>query len=217
MQINSAGLSIIRRFEGLRLDAYADGGGVWTIGFGHTRGVVRDDKTTSAGADIFLSHDLKDAEGAVNQLVFCELNPNQFSALVCLVFNIGEPQFATSTLLKLLNDGDTDGAAGEFHRWNHDNGKVESGLTRRRQAEEELFRRPLKSLAKSNTIQTAQIAGGSAAAISVASQYADQIAPALSLARELREYWPEIVIVVLASAVIAMVWFRIRDHINSVR
>lgn len=213
--INSAGLSIIKRFERLMLDAYRDPVGIWTIGYGHTAGVKEGDKTTPAGADIFLAHDLKDAEGAANQLVFCELNPNQFSALVCLVYNIGETQFATSTLLKLLNDQDYDGAAGEFHKWNHAAGQQLPGLTRRRQAEEELFRRPVKPLSSSRTIQAGTVAA-SGSAISIASQLFDARDSISSIAVEWK--WGAILVATLTLIAVGfMVWARISDHLAGSR
>ena len=36
MKINAAGLDLIKRWEGLRLTAYQDSVGIWTIGYGHT-------------------------------------------------------------------------------------------------------------------------------------------------------------------------------------
>lgn len=213
--INSAGLSILKRFEGLRLTAYSDAGGTATIGWGHTRGVVQGDKTTAAGADIFLAHDVGDAEDAVNQLVSCELNPNQFSALVCLVFNIGETQFAQSSMLKLLNAGEIDAAANEFHRWNNAGGQQLPGLTRRRQAEEELYRRPVKPLSSSRTIQAGTVAA-SGSAISIASQLYDVRDSISSIAYEWK--WGAIAVAVLTLIAVGfMVYARIDDHLAGSR
>ena len=64
---------------------------------------------------------------------------NQFDALSSLVFNIGEGGFSSSTLLRLLNSKDYEGAANQFPRWNKQKGRVLNGLTKRRQEERQLF------------------------------------------------------------------------------
>jgi lysozyme len=87
----------------------------------------------------WLRADAQEAVDAVNRLVTVPLNQSQFDALVDFVFNLGAGAFSTSTLLRLLNGGDYAGAAGQFGRWNKDNGKVVAGLTRRRAAEAKLF------------------------------------------------------------------------------
>lgn len=132
----------IKDHEGLRLTAYKDGGGVWTIGYGHTGADVREGLTIPLSeAERLLTLDLRVAEGHVNKLVQVNLNQNQFDALVSFVYNLGGDAFRSSTLLKLLNAGDYEGAANQFQRWNKDNGKVVPGLTNRRGKERELFLR----------------------------------------------------------------------------
>jgi lysozyme len=133
------GRKITKEFEGVRLKAYRDGGGVWTIGYGHTTGVHADDVITMERADEYLRLDLQYAEGVVSQYVNLPLNQNQFDALVDFVFNLGIGQFMRSTLLAKLNHGDFAGASAEFIRWNKDNGKVVDGLTRRCKARTVLF------------------------------------------------------------------------------
>lgn len=139
MKYSEAGYKLTKEFEGLRLMAYQDGGGVWTIGYGHTMGVKKGDLITEGQAQRFLEFDVMDSVDAVNKLVKVQLTQNEFDALVDFVFNMGEPQFTTSTLLRKLNSGDFKGAADQFKRWNLDNGKIEKGLVRRRKAEEDLF------------------------------------------------------------------------------
>jgi GH24 family phage-related lysozyme (muramidase) len=75
----------------------------------------------------------------VNELVKVPMTQGQFDALVSLVFNIGRAQFATSTLLRLLNVGDKAGAAAQFPRWNKQGGVVLAGLTARRELERQRF------------------------------------------------------------------------------
>ncbi|NET39834.1 MAG: lysozyme [Cyanothece sp. SIO1E1] len=138
--MNRAGLELLKRFEGLRLDAYVCPAGVLTIGYGSTGGHVKaGDRITEAEAEALLIKDLERFEKAVNELVKVPLTSNQFSALVSFTFNVGNGAFGNSTLLKVLNQGDSQAAANELLRWNKGGGKVLPGLTKRREAEKALF------------------------------------------------------------------------------
>lgn len=139
--INDAGLKLLTSFEGCELTAYDDGVGVWTIGYGHTAGVVPGMSITQNEAEELLRQDLEIYESYVEDLVNVSLNSNQFSSLVCFCYNTGPGQegFGGSTLLRLLNDGDYEGSAKQFPRWNKGGGKPMLGLTRRRLAEQALF------------------------------------------------------------------------------
>ena len=138
-QINSSGLRLIKSFEGLRLKAYQDVVGVWTIGYGSTRGVKSGMVITEAEAERLLREDVHRFEQAVNSAVKVPINDNQFSALVSFSYNVGAEALRISTLLKLLNQRDYSGAANQFPRWNKAGGRVLAGLTRRRNAERALF------------------------------------------------------------------------------
>lgn len=132
--------TIIKDSESLQLRAYLCPAGVWTVGWGHTgpdvyKGLV----VTQGEAEVLLERDLRASESAINSLVKVRLSQDQFDALVSLVFNIGAGAFKDSTLLRLLNTGDFEGAAGQFKRWNKSKGKVLNGLTTRRNREEKLF------------------------------------------------------------------------------
>lgn len=140
MKIGAKGLALIRSYEQLRLVAYLPTpDDVPTIGWGHTKGVAMGLTCTPEQADVWLDEDCDWAEGAVNA-VDVSLSQDQFDALVSLVFNIGAPNFTTSTIRRMLVGGDYTGAAGQFKRWNKQKGKVLNGLIRRRAEEEELFR-----------------------------------------------------------------------------
>lgn len=134
---------IFREFEGLRLKAYQDIAGIWTIGYGDTEGVTKGMVITKEEAEERLVKRLREFEGYINTLVKVVITQNQFDALVSLVYNIGPTNFKTSTLLKKLNLTDYKGAADEFLRWNKSrvDGEliVVSGLTNRRIKERELF------------------------------------------------------------------------------
>jgi lysozyme len=140
MNISSVGLNLIKSFEGCVLHTYKDVVGVRTIGYGHTGADVHDGQTiTQAQADALLLADCKRFVDGVNSVVKVPLNQNQFDALVSFCFNLGVGSLKTSTLLEKLNRKDYLGASNEFLRWNKAGGQVLAGLTRRRQAEKELF------------------------------------------------------------------------------
>jgi lysozyme len=133
-------LSLIKEFEGLRLEAYLCPAKVWTIGYGHTKTAKPGMRITEGGAEALLRHDLEWVESTINKNVKVPLTQNQYDALASFIYNVGAGAFRKSTLLRLLNQGDYTGAAGQFQRWNKAGGKVLRGLTRRRQAEAEKFR-----------------------------------------------------------------------------
>lgn len=151
--VSAVGLSILMHFEGYATTAYQDGAGVWTICYGHTKGVTRGQTATKAQCDAHFKDDLKWAQVVVDKHVTVPISVNQFDALVLLVFNIGETNFRTSTLLRKLNAKDYRGAAVEFPKWNNiriaqTDPKTKlttsrlvpsNGLTRRRLSEMELF------------------------------------------------------------------------------
>ena len=138
-KINANGLRILKSLEGLRLDAYLDAVGVWTIGYGTTSGVVPGMQISQAQAEEFLKKDLATFEMAIANAVKVPLSADQFSALVSFIYNIGATNFVGSTLLQLLNQKDYMGAADQLLRWNKGGDQELPGLTRRRQAERALF------------------------------------------------------------------------------
>lgn len=139
MRISDAGLALIKQAEGGELTAYQDAAGVWTIGYGHTRGVKAGDRITQAQAEALLREDIRVAETVVSTNVKTALTQHQADALCSFVFNLGAGHFVRSALLKKLNAGDINGAADEFSRWIYADGKRLNGLVRRRAAERALF------------------------------------------------------------------------------
>ena len=139
MNISNKGIELIKKYEGCRLSSYKCPAGVWTIGYGHTKGVREGMNITLKEANIFLQNDLKIHEKNVAKLVKVPLNQNQFDALVSFEFNVGISNFQKSTLLKKLNKNDFIGASGEFEKWIYANHKPLLGLAKRRKAEKELF------------------------------------------------------------------------------
>ena len=135
--------NLIKHFEGCCLEAYPDpatGAEPWTIGYGHTGPEVHPGMTiTQEEADAMLREDAEKVAKQITPMVHVSLSQEEFDALVCFVFNVGIGNFAKSTLLKKLNAGDYEGAADELPKWNKAAGKVMAGLTKRRNAERELF------------------------------------------------------------------------------
>ena len=144
MKVDASGVQLISDFEDLRLTAYDDGVGVWTIGWGTTvypngKKVKKGDKITLEQAKQYKAYDLSRFEKAVNDAVKVPLNQNQFNALVSLAYNIGEKAFTGSTLVKRLNDGNHKAAADQFLVWVNAKGKRMQGLVNRRNKEREVF------------------------------------------------------------------------------
>ncbi len=139
MKVSEKAYSLIRQFEGLRLTAYRCPAGVWTVGYGHTSGVVPGMTITKEQAEAFLRQDIKAAENVVN--TECQnLRQCQFDALVSFVFNIGGGNFRKSTLLKKIRvNPDDNSIMDEFLRWVYAKGVVLPGLQKRRLAEMKLY------------------------------------------------------------------------------
>ena len=151
MKLSQQGEKLIKSFEGLRLTAYRDVAGVWTIGYGSTRyhdgrPVKPGDKLTSeVQASAIFVNTLGQYEDAVNSYVKVPLTQDQFDALVSFTYNEGTYALKESTLLRKLNAKDYQGAAGQLLVWNkitdpHTGQKVVCDtLTERRTAERHLF------------------------------------------------------------------------------
>jgi lysozyme len=154
MELSKNGFKIIKNFEGLRLTAYKDVAGVWTIGYGSTR--YHDGKRVKPGdklaselqADALFSNTLGQYENAVNQFVKAPLTQNQFDALVSFTYNEGTGAFRESTLLVKLNEKNYTEAAAHFLAWDKitdpNTGKkvVCDTLVHRRKEESQLFLSP---------------------------------------------------------------------------
>jgi len=138
LTINDAGLAIIKESEGLRLDAYQNGG-QWLIGYGHARTAKAGMTITESKADQLLLEDVAASENAVRSMARVPVNRNQFSAMVSLAYNLGSGGFSRSVVLSRLNKGDYAGAADGFLQYNRAGGQVDDHLTERRQKERALF------------------------------------------------------------------------------
>ena len=152
--INDATIALVKEFEGLRLTAYQDSVGVWTIGYGTTAmagvGIAPKAgmKITEADAEMYLRRGMEKFAAQIRPLITRPISGNEFGAFLSLAYNIGPGAFKKSSALRKFNAGDKAGAADAILLWNKAGGKVLNGLVRRRKAERDLFLRPDSNSAK---------------------------------------------------------------------
>ncbi len=140
MNTSEKGKALIKKYEGLRLEAYICPAGVLTIGYGHTSEVKAGDKITESQAEELLVEDLVDFEQEVLQMVKSPLRQGQFDALVSFAYNLGSTNLRSSTLLKKVNTNPDDPTiAFEFGKWVRAGGRVLNGLVTRRAEESQLY------------------------------------------------------------------------------
>ncbi len=144
MKMTNEGLALIKRFEGLRLDAYRDVVGVWTIGYGHTANagapiVTSGQKITEEEAHTILARDVEQFANGVRNSVTVDISDAQFSALVSFAYNVGLGAFRQSSVLAAVNERNFDAVPRRLNLWAKAGGRMLPGLLRRRAAEGELF------------------------------------------------------------------------------
>jgi lysozyme len=145
MKVSSAGLKFIANEEGEVLHVYADQVGVKTIGIGHALhpGESFPNGITHEQALMLLQQDVATAENAINSDVKVTITQNMCDSLASFTYNLGTGALASSTLLKLLNQGNYTGAADEFLKWCHAPANVVNpGILARRKRERQLFLTP---------------------------------------------------------------------------
>lgn len=145
-KLSQKGLELIKQFEGLSLTPYVCAGGINTIGYGNTyymngkKVTLKDPKITLQQAEELLKHSLSTYEKAVDSFCRDDISQPQFDALVSFAYNVGTGALQKSTLIKKVNANPKDVTiADEFLKWNKAGGRVLVGLTRRRQAEANLY------------------------------------------------------------------------------
>jgi lysozyme len=139
MQPSDALLDFVKGWEGLRLEAYLDGGGVPTIGYGRTYNVKLGDTCTAQEAEGWLSETLARMGRSMSAYLMRETSQQQFDALLSLCFNAGVAAIGVSGLMRLHNEGMVKECADRFLLWNKDNGKMVPGLSKRRAAERAIY------------------------------------------------------------------------------
>ena len=138
-------IELIKEFEELHLEAYLCPAGVWTIGWGHTKGVKQGMKIMESEAEKLLEQDMLEAAKVLEEVV-CRLSIDQYNALVSFVFNIGVAAYRKSTLRKMvLANPENPKIADEMKKWVYATNpktkkkEVLPGLVRRREREAELY------------------------------------------------------------------------------
>jgi lysozyme len=149
MKLNKAGADLIKSFEGLKLNAYKCSANKETIGYGNTfyedgSPVKMGDTITKERADSLFELIADSFAVKVKICIQKDINENQFAALVSFAYNCGIGNLKSSTLLRKVNTNPNDATIREeFLKWNKASGKVLAGLTRRREAEANLYFKPL--------------------------------------------------------------------------
>lgn len=145
-KISQKGLDLIKQFEGLKLKPYLCPAGIWTIGYGNTyypsgaKVKLTDSAINQAKADELLKFLIQSYEKDVDSFCRDDISQHQFDALTSFAYNCGPRNLKSSTLLKKVNLNPNDSTIrAEFMKWNKGAGKVLAGLTKRRQAEADLY------------------------------------------------------------------------------
>jgi GH24 family phage-related lysozyme (muramidase) len=141
---SSDAINLIKQYEGLRLTAYQDSVGIWTIGYGTTTingvAVYEGQTITQAQADEYLlDHIENNVSPIINTKVKAPITQSMYDALCCFTYNLGSGNLSKSTLLKELNTTKYLDTATSFLDYNKAGGVVLAGLTKRRSAEKDLF------------------------------------------------------------------------------
>jgi len=224
---SATGIELIKSFEGFRARAYRDSAGIWTLGWGFTRGVRPGDTITRAQADQRLLAELASYEVFVYAATTgVPTTQPQFDALVSLAYNIGIAGLQRSTALRRHRQGQHDAAARAFALWNQAGGRVLPGLTRRRAAEAALYLTPVggpsaldmpravdpeRPLAASEINRAASLAGGTAAVATVA-ESARTLADVKASATSLGNWLLPLLLLGIAAACAYIVWQRVRQR-----
>jgi len=221
MRMTEEGLALIRRFEGLRHEAYRDAVGVWTIGYGHTSAagpphVSPGLRLSDAEAATVLARDVEMFAAGVRNCLRVTLDDHQFSALVSFAYNVGLGNFRSSSVLKAVNAGDKEAVPRRLNRWVKAGGRILPGLVTRRAAEGALFAgphsaedaapppasRPVEQLDGKPPAESRTLWAALAAAVAAAAQ--------VVLA-------PRTVVLVLAAAVLVAAAFIIQQRIKKLK
>ena len=132
LTVSDSGKNLIKKYEGLKLEAYYCASGQRTIGYGHTGSNL--DKITESQADSLLQIDLEIIEEYLNNNY--DFNQNEFDAIASFIYNIGIHKFSTSTFSRTLDSS-------ELRKWVYAEGKYLKGLKARRDEEINLYNTPI--------------------------------------------------------------------------
>ena len=145
MKLDNNGYKLIQKFEGLKLSAYQDSVGIWTIGYGNITyedgaKVKKGDKVSQERADQLFRWFADRFASQVDTAILVPVSQNQFNAVTSFAYNVGIGALRSSTLLKKLNRCATDPTIkDEFAKWNKAGGRVIQGLVNRRAEEAKIY------------------------------------------------------------------------------
>jgi lysozyme len=157
----SIATDFISHWEGFRDHPYRDAAGIWTIGYGFT--FLEDGTRVTSDtlpmnqedAKRYLSALVGRVMSKVRDIVHAPMTDNQCAALTSFAYNLGTGALFRSTLLRLFEAGDVQGAASQFPAWCYAGGHVVQGLLNRRQAEAGLFLEPDVASSESESLPPA--------------------------------------------------------------
>lgn len=226
MKLPRAAINLIKKYEGLRLNAYRCSAGVWTIGYGHTSAAGEPEvkpgmKISKQEAEDIFEKDIQQFANGVEDLIKVSVSPNQFGAMVSLAFNIGIGAFKKSSVLRFTNQKRFEDAADAFLLWNKAKGKVLKGLVRRRAEEAELFsstvgvdvRVPDEPQGKKMVVSTTNIAAGATAAAGITAAAKEVVENTSTIFSSSGMVTVALVIIILAGAawIVKERWAKSRD------
>lgn len=233
MKTSARGVKLITDFEGFRANAYQDVVGVWTIGYGFTKGVKKGDKITREEAGRRLRGELTEYEHGVTKACRVPPNQNQFDALVCFAFNVGVAGMSRSSVIKAHNREDYQAAARAFGLWNKAGGKVWPGLTRRRAAEGALYLEPVPDEVSdpiegpvdempqavdeerpmtASTINRASVVAGGTAAVATVAETARTVADVKYSVASMGDWLVPILLLLVVALCGYIIWERVRQR-----
>lgn len=233
MKTSARGIRLIQQFEGFRSKAYRDVVGVWTIGYGFTKGVKDGDTITLEQASKRLQKELAEYERGVSEACQIAPNQNQFDALVSFSFNVGIAGMKKSSVIKAHNREDYQAAGRAFGLWNKAGGKVYPGLTRRRAAESALYLEPMHDEVSepvegplddmpqqvdgerpmsASTINRASVVAGGTAAVATVAETARTVADVKYSVGQLGDWIVPILLLIVVALCGYIVWERVKQR-----
>lgn len=231
MKISRRGIALIAEFEGFRSTAYEDIAvpGLWTIGYGFTRGVRPGHTMTREQADERLRAEIAEYEAGVMRACKVPPNQNQFDALCSFAWNVGVSGMAGSSVIRAHNRGDQQAAARAFALWNKAGGRVWPGLTRRRAAEAALYLEPIYAPSEgpvvdmpqaidperpmaASEINRAGVAAGGTAALAAVAEATRTVADVRWSLASLGEWLVPVLLIAVAGICGYVVWQRWRQR-----
>ena len=141
MELSERGLNLIKKWEGLRFNAYkvTSADKYYTIGYGHYGADVQSGQTiTEAEATAYLRADVRKAQLAVEKYDRkYKWTQNEYDALVSFAFNIGNIDQLTA-----YGQRDKNTIGKKMLEYVKSGGTVLTGLVNRRKEESALFFKP---------------------------------------------------------------------------